>query len=352
MGVEAAVAVVSDPAGQYVDVDVDAGIAVADVARCPAVVPWYGLDALGVPRLGPQLRAEEIDTIEVDGDDQWVVTMLDGYADSVGDGVGAAGTYTAAGLCPVTVENGAGPCILGDEVMGGTGSIVRPPLATVSFGASRGQFLEAASCYCQVTTAGNALVAVVAYDPTGPVSIVSVERVDTDTTRTAFTLIESVTVGGSSGTKLATYRLYNQPVTAAGSIVEVTFTGAPNRGIVAAAEVQGCLSSPLDVSVTASGSDALPSTAASADTAAANEVAIYALLASGAFDATTLPLDPDGVVRLDLAYNQYGGTSPQDDPGIFTLFMWRQNFIAVTNIGFATTLTEARDWAVAIHSFK
>ena len=351
MGVEAAVATQADPAGQYVAVDVDAGVAVADVARSPGVMPWYGRDVRGVARVGPLLRPEEVSSIAV-VDHLFVVTMVDGYADSRGDGVGAAGTYTSPGLCPVTVENGAGPCIMGDEVSGGTASIVRPPLAAVSFGATRGALLEEASCFCEVTTAGNALVAVVAYDPAGGISITSVERVDADTTRRAFTLIESVTVGGSSGTKLATYRLYNQSVTAVGSIVEVTFSGAPNRGIVSVAEVQGCLASPLDVSVTASGSDALPSTAASAETAAANEVALIALLASGAFESTTLPVDPEGVVRLDLAYNQYGGTNPQDDPGIFTLFMWRKNVIEVTNFGFATTLAEARDWAVSLHSFK
>ena len=324
-----------DPAGSYVTFTADATKCFPGVPRSPIVAPI----AAGEEN-SPGIDAELIDSITVEEDGTYKVVVNAAKA--------GAGSHNKPYLAPMALNGRrivVGPPIPGADSGGVT--VTHPPRAIASgYPGAGGTALPQQTASYTVTKVGNSVLCFIAYDPAGGDSIASVSTESNG----AFTLLELLTVGGTYGYKLATYILKNaqhvvtQDVLVTNAIHPEMFAHAA----IATCEINSGFTDPSDATTTATGSDAFPITAASADTVAANEVFVSALLVSGGATAAPAALADN---TNEIAFDQDGNRYVQSDT-TFTLYVYQQNVIAIGNYGFSCTLATARDWAIATHSFK
>lgn len=324
-----------DPAGAYLKIDVDAAFSDSSIPRAVGMI-GVSSDA-GV---SPALMASEMSAVGADGS---VVgcTIGEVFADS------PFGIDYDLGI-HVLLEGGVrGPLITPDEVSAIT--LVNPPQV--------GQYIvnafdiEKTTVSVEtppiVTTGGNSLLCAVAWDSSGGASVTSIVRSKGGVDST-YDLVSTTVIGGAGNYTLGVYILKNQLVTnvlQALPTLVVTMSAPVSAIRVVCLEVSNCVADPLDASTTASGSDELPVTPASAETVAANEAIVSFMLISGnVFADAVAPAVPEGVVFI--------GAKLGGEGAALSLYAYRQNIIAIDNVGFSATLSEARDWAVAVHSFQ
>ena len=324
-----------DPAGSYVTFTADPNYCFPAVSRSPVVFPMSGdSDA------GAGIEAKLIDSITIENNG--TVTIV------VGAGDVGAGTHNKPYLAPLALRGIQdpvfGPPVPGSQVTAIT--VTHPPTAASATNAANVNIPETTASYT-ITKAGNTALCFIAYDPAGGESITAVSTESNGD----FTKLDTVTIGGSTGYKLETWALKNA-AHAVTQDVFVTNAKSPTlmtKAIVATVEISSDSADPSDITLSATGTDDRPVTAASADTAAANEVFVSALLVAGVPTAEPGGLEDSFVTHIEK--DQYGN-QPVSVGTSFSLYIYRQNFIAVGNYGFSCSLPEAHDWAISTHSFK
>lgn len=319
-----------DPAGAFFVFDVDPAFADQSVTRCPAII---AMNNDGGNRRIVYAR----DCGEIAGDASgWDVPVASDLAD------GSFDQYVD-GIFPITVDGRPGPMFL-PGIMSAY-SIERPPHVDSSeiMGGSPlpGNPVQYFSGSTYVTRTGNSLLVAVLWDPTGGITITSVKFGDDVE---LLQIGSTQTLGGSSGYKLAWYMAANLTKTnplIALPLVGITFSGNVAEYQAALMEIRDGVAGGTDALVTAEGNDAFPTTPASSETGVSLECQIAVLALDSQITLQQVPAGDDGMATLA------SNTSPH-----LSLVVYKKNFIDLTNIGFATTLDQARGWAVATASFS
>ena len=199
---------------------------------------------------------------------------------------------------------------------------------------------DASSCAVdnvEIATTGDALLAFVAWDPAGAITLSSVKLGATD-----FTLIETLTVGGGSGYKLATWKLVNQAAVSGGTVT-ATLSGTASSVMCGVVNIRDCAAAPTDQMKSATGSGTAVAVTGTADTAQVDELLVAFVLVAG--DATATASVPAGYTEAATVGN--AASTP-----LMYVHTYYCNVNAIATYSLASTLSDSRDWAAALYALK